>query len=203
MSMHKVFISFHHQSDQHYKNLLIERNRLSPIFIDRSVNTGDISDSLDDQSIRQKIRDEYLRDSTVTFILVGTQTKHRKHVDWEIYSSMFDGLRNKKSGILVINLPTVNSSYYYVAHDGEKEIVYPGNTSWVSIDSRSEYQRRYPYMPERIIDNLLHSRAKISVVNWAKVYDNWNNLSFLIDATAKDRTFCDYDLSRPMRRANS
>ena len=203
MSLHKVFISYHHQNDQSYKNLLIERNRIDPIFIDRSVNTGDISDFLEDQAIRQKIRDDYLRDSTVTIVLVGTQTKSRKHIDWEIYSSMYDGLRNKKSGILVINLPTINCSYFNAAHDGEKETVYSGNTSWVSIDSRSEYQRRYPYMPDRIIDNLLHSDAKISVVNWEKIYSDWNNLNFLIAATAKDRTVCDYDLSRPMRRANS
>ena len=61
------------------------------IFLDRSVDTGDISDDLSDESIRRKVRDEYLRDSTVTILLVGLQTKRRKHVDWEIYSSMIDG----------------------------------------------------------------------------------------------------------------
>ena len=26
--------------------------------------------------------------------------------------------------------------------------------------------RRYPFMPDRILDNLVHDGAKISVVNW-------------------------------------
>ena len=73
------------------------------LFIDTSVDTGGISDSLSDESIREKIRDEYLRDSTVTIVLVGTETKRRKHIDWEIYSSMYDGAVNKKSGVLVLN----------------------------------------------------------------------------------------------------
>ena len=63
---HKVFISYHHENDQQYKDGLLIMNDLYDIFIDKSVDTGDIDDSLSDQSIRGKIRDEYLRDSTVT-----------------------------------------------------------------------------------------------------------------------------------------
>lgn len=201
--MHKVFISYHHDNDQDYKNALLELNRIRPIFIDVSVDTGDISDQLSDQEIREKIRDEYLRDSSVTIVLVGRETKKRKHVDWEIYSSMYDGKVNKKSGILVINLPSVNCMNYNVAHAGEKERVYPENKSWITIESRSEYELRYPYMPDRIIDNLLQKDSRISVVNWDKIWNDANILEFLIDATFNDRENCVYDLSRPMRRANS
>lgn len=201
--MHKVFISYHHRNDQYYKNWLLEANKLYPMFIDASVDTGDISDELNDNAIREKIRDEYLRDSTVTIVLVGTETKKRKHVDWEIYSSMYDGRVNKKSGVLVINLPSINCSYYTAAHEGEKEMIYPENTTWTTIDNRSEYERRYPYMPDRIIDNLLKREAKISVVGWNKIENDLSVLKFLIDATFNDRENCTYDLSRPMRRANS
>lgn len=98
---HKVFISYHHLNDQAYKESLLEWNKNNnyDIFIDASVDTGDIDDNLSDASIREKIRDEYLSDSTVTILLVGTETKNRKHVDWEIYSSMYDGQVNKKSGV--------------------------------------------------------------------------------------------------------
>ena len=81
--MHKVFISYHHQNDQLYKDRLVDLAEQCSIFIDASVDTGDISDHLSDQSIRETIRDEYLRDSTVTIVLVGTETRRRKHVDWE------------------------------------------------------------------------------------------------------------------------
>ena len=102
--VHKVFVSYHHDNDQRYREDLVSINNRHEVFIDRSVDTGDISDDLDDQTIREKIRDEYLRDSSVTILLVGTETKNRKHIDWEIYSSMIDGRVNKKSGILVCKL---------------------------------------------------------------------------------------------------
>ena len=94
--MHKVFTSYHHASDQYYKDWLVWMGKYHKIFIDSSVDTGNISDNLSDQAIREKIRDDYLRDSTVTVVLVGEETKRRKHVDWEIYSSMIDGKVNKK-----------------------------------------------------------------------------------------------------------
>ena len=200
----KVFISYHHFNDQAYKEELIRLNKHNDIFIDASVDTGDIDENLSDESIRQKIRDEYLRDSTVTIVLVGTETKNRKHVDWEIYSSMYDGQVNKKSGVLVINLPTTGCTYYTAAHgEKEKSEIYPATTSWTSITTRKEYEERYPYMPARIIDNLLKSGAIISVTNWDTVTANTEKLKLLIDLTYQDRAGCDYDLSRPMRRANS
>ena len=114
--MHRVFISYHHDNDQWYKEELVRFGKENDIFEDWSVDTGDISDDLTDEQIRVKIRDEYLKESSVTIVLVGTETKRRKHVDWEIYSSMFDGKINKKSGIIVINLPSVNCNYYTASH---------------------------------------------------------------------------------------
>ena len=201
--MHKVFISYHHDNDQFYKEELLRMNGRNQIFIDASVDTDDIDDDLPDDSIREIIRDEYLRDSTLTLLLVGLETKTRKHIDWELYSSMHDGVVNKKSGIIVINLPSISCTYYTASHNGEKERVYPENTSWMSIDNRSEYERRYPYMPPRIIDNLLKKDVKISVVPWTKIETDPSILSFLVEATYNDRTTCNYDLSSPMKRANS
>ena len=123
--MHSVFISYHHHNDQFYKEELLKINRQNQIFIDGSVDTGDIDDDLPSDRIREIIRDEYLRDSTVTLVLVGIETKNRKHVDWEIYSSIYNGVVNKQSGILVVNLPSVNCTYYTASHEGEKNRVYP------------------------------------------------------------------------------
>lgn len=201
--MHRVFISYHHGNDQYYKDRLGSIGEARSLFVDGSVDTGDIDDDLADQSIREIIRDDYLRDSTVTIVLVGAETKRRKHVDWEIYSSMYDGRVNKRSGVLVVNLPTTGCTYFTAAHSGEKEAVYPECSSWTSIDNRADYESRYPCMPDRIIDNLLKKKALVSVVNWSKVEDNVEYLRFLIDATFNDRTKCEYELARPMRRANS
>ena len=109
--MHKTFISYHHANDQDYKEELVRLGRRYRIFIDQSVDTGDISENLKDEVIREKIRDEYLRDSTITIVLIGLETKGRKHVDWESYSSMINGKVNKQSGLLVVNLPLTNSHF--------------------------------------------------------------------------------------------
>lgn len=201
---HRVFISFHHDIDQEFKESLLDLNAEHEIFIDASVDTGEIDDSLDDQAIRQKIRDEYLQDSSVTIVLVGLETKKRKHVDWEIYSSMFDGTVNKQSGVLVINLPSTNCTSIHAAHgETEKEKIYPEYKSWTTVKSRQEYEERYPQAPARIIDNLLKNNAKVSVTSWVKISENPEALRILIDLTFDDRTKCEYDLSRPLRRADS
>jgi len=198
---HRIFISYHHANDQIYKDALVKWGKDNDIFIDWCVNTGDISDELDDQQIREIIRDDYLQSSTVTIVLVGAETRKRKHIDWEIYSSMYNGKINKKSGIIVINLPTINCPHFTAAHSGEKENVFPENRTWVTLTEREEYEQRYPYMPDRIIDNLLNCDAKISVISWAKL--TVDKLKFLIEKAYEDRAICTYDLSRPMRRRNS
>ncbi len=201
---HKVFISYHHKNDQMFKEELLRLNDQYDIFIDRSVDTGDIDEDLSDDSIRQKIRDEYLRDSTITILLVGLETKNRKHIDWEIYSSMYDGQINKKSGVIVVNLPSISCGYFTAPHgDTEKKYIYPTIKKWITIDSRADYDCRYPHMPARIIDNLLASSAKISVINWERLVEDHNTLALLIELAHKERGNCDYVLSTPMRRINS
>ena len=199
--MHRVFISYHHDDDQWYKNELVKFGEQNSMFIDKSVDTGDIPDDLSDQRIREVIRDRYLRDSTVTIVLVGTETKHRKHVDWEIHSSMYDGAVNKRSGILVINLPSTGNMLVHAPRGDAEKHLYPDITSWTSIDSRVVYERLYPYMPARLIDNLLKPEVAVSVTPWCRI--NYYSLAFLIEAAFKNRAQCKYDLSRPMRRASS
>lgn len=137
MVKHKVFISYHHENDQSYKDDLVKWNESAEVFIDKSVDTGDISDALTDEEIRVKIRDEYLRDSTVTIVLVGKDTAGRKHVDWEIYSSMKDGPVNKKSGIVVILLPSVAgaSPHICVANGDVEKALYPQIKAWKPLDA--------------------------------------------------------------------
>ncbi|MCX9111432.1 TIR domain-containing protein [Aeromonas veronii] len=201
--MHKVFISYHHSNDQYYKDFLIAMNQINPIFIDGSVDSGDINDDLTDQEIRRIIRDEYLKDTTVTVLLVGKETKYRKHIDWEIYSSMFDGRLNKKSGLLVINLPSTNSSYFWAPHgEEEKTAIHPSTTSWTTLKTRKELDDRFPYVPKRILDSIHNKGAKISIVNWDTISNNWGALETLIDLTFKDKSECEYDFSEPMKRNN-
>lgn len=201
--MHKIFISYHHGNDQWAKEQLSVWGIQGAIFQDMSVGTLDIDDNLPAETIRCKIRDEYLRDSTVTIVLVGTETKNRKHVDWEIYSSMRDGPINKKSGIIVIQLPSTDPKFFTAPSKFEKDYIYADLRGWTSISSRAEYERRYPYLPERIIDNLLEPKAVISVTSWGRISKDPNVLRGLIGNAHLASASNEYDLSRPMRSANS
>ncbi len=50
--------------------------------VDESVGDGDIDDdNLATETIRQRIRDNFIRDATVTVVLIGPCTWQRKHVD--------------------------------------------------------------------------------------------------------------------------
>lgn len=199
--MHKVFISFHHANDQWYKDELVKLGKGNKVFIDGSVDMGEIPDNWDALHIREYIRDNHLKDTTVTILLVGTETKNRKHIDWELFSSMYDGKVNKKSGILVINLPSVCCQYHTLCTKEEKEAILPNQKTWIGINNRAEYERRYPYMPARIIDNLLKKSVSISVINWDDL--SVDKLRLLIDKAYDARANNDYDMSREMRMRNA
>ena len=197
---HRVFVSYHHKNDQAYKEYLINWAEENNIFVDWSVDTGDISDDLSDEQIREKIRDEYLRDCRVTILLVGTETKYRKHVDWELYSSMHNSQLNKKSGIIVILLPSAKSEFFTVGDDNEKSAIYPTVTDWTTINTYAEFEHRYPYMPERILDNLVNPNCNIAVINWKDL--TVDGLKLMIDNAYHNADTNSYDMHREMRRRN-
>ena len=100
---HKVFISFH-ERDIEYKECFV--NTMKDRIVDMSVDTGNIDDTgLQTETVRQKIRDEYIRDATVTIVLIGPYTWQRKHVDWEIGSSLRKTKLNSRCGMVGILLP--------------------------------------------------------------------------------------------------
>ena len=134
---HKVFISFHHE-DQAHKDYFVQM--MGHDFVDKSVEDGDINDNLRTETIRQKIRDEFIRDATVTIVLIGPGTWQRKHVDWEIGSSLRDTKRNSRCGLLGILLP--NHSDFNTGH----------------------YTPRL--IPPRLYDNLSGDNPYASIYNW-------------------------------------
>lgn len=103
---HKVFVSYHHARDEAYKTKFEQVGTMFEVLVPGSVNDGDIDPNLATETIRQKIRDEYLRDTSVTVVLIGAETWQRKHIDWEIGSSIRNTQYNPRSGLLGILLPT-------------------------------------------------------------------------------------------------
>ena len=100
---HKVFVSYHHENDQEYKARLVEE--MSADIVDRSVEDGDIDDSLQTEAIWEKIRDEHIADATVVLVLIGRHTWSRRFVDWEIGSALNQSRNNSRCGVLGVVLP--------------------------------------------------------------------------------------------------
>ncbi|MBI4311791.1 MAG: TIR domain-containing protein [Chloroflexi bacterium] len=157
---HKVFVSYHHANDEAYRNafekIFADRH---DILVPKSVQIGDIDPNLPTERVRQIIREEYLHDSTVIVVLIGSQTWQRKHVDWEIGSSIRQTALNTRSGLLGILLPT-----------------YP-----FPSPSRNTYDPNT--IPPRLYDNLQNNYATIHLWNTdPSVVSEW------IDAAFRRRT---------------
>lgn len=110
---HKVFVSYYHKDDQKYKNYI--DNNFKDIIINKSVMDNDIDSDNSDEYIKRLIREDYISDSSVIVVLVGKNTKTRKHIDWEMYAGL-RGSINGNSGLVGILLPEmqrIDNKYYY------------------------------------------------------------------------------------------
>jgi hypothetical protein len=67
----------------------------------------DLINSTDTDYVMSQIRARYLKDSTVTIVLMGKCTWARRYVDWEIQSSLRRG-QTLPNGLLGVKLPTFN-----------------------------------------------------------------------------------------------
>lgn len=105
---HKCFVSYH-SADAEEAATFVET--FEDIFIPRAIGVeegdGSIIDSEDVNYIRDVIRTNYLKDSTVTIVLVGKCSWARKFVDWEIYASLRDTKNATKNGLLGVLLPSL------------------------------------------------------------------------------------------------
>lgn len=98
MTKHKVFISYYHRDDEKYK---IRFEKLfGDLFINKSVEPGDINSDNKDEYIKRLIRENYISDSSVIVVLIGPKALCRKHIDWEIYAGLY-----KNAGLVGLILP--------------------------------------------------------------------------------------------------
>lgn len=134
---HKCFISYHVADLAEVETFVTD---FGSEFIPRSVGVTEDDDfvaSVDTDYIKRRIREKYLADSTVTIVLLGTGTWGRKFVDWEISSSLRNDTVNKRSGLLVIPLPSMNNRA--TLPDRVKD-------NWVASNAAASYAsyRSYP-----------------------------------------------------------
>ncbi|WP_339038705.1 TIR domain-containing protein [Spiroplasma endosymbiont of Andrena trimmerana] len=89
--MRKIFISYHHLREQEEKDQLAELIKKYANYLnikDMSVEIGDIDTTWSNNEIAKTIRQNHLKDTTITILILGIHTKCRQHIDWEIEASL-------------------------------------------------------------------------------------------------------------------
>lgn len=107
---HKCFISYHVADREEVEAFLDEFGEEFIPYTIGVTDEDDFIDSEDEDYIKDRIREEYLSGSTVTIVLLGEKTWGRKYVDWEISATLRNDSVNKRSGLLVIPLPSMNNT---------------------------------------------------------------------------------------------
>ncbi|MGW5040181.1 TIR domain-containing protein [Streptomyces parvulus] len=107
----KCFISYHHDDEAEVRDFIRSFDHIQDTFIARGIGAGmpgDVLNSTSRDYIMRRVREAYLRDSTVTIVMVGRCTWARRYVDWEIASTLRDDARNARSGLMGIVLPSAD-----------------------------------------------------------------------------------------------
>lgn len=104
----KCFISYHHD-DQAWVDYFINTfDHAHNLFIARGLGqtmAQDVVDSADTDYVMRRIRQLYIRDSSVTLLMLGKCTWARRYVDWEIQASLRSPQGGLPNGLLAIKLP--------------------------------------------------------------------------------------------------
>lgn len=135
---HKCFVSFK-KEDNYYKKELVKLFKEEDI-IDKTLDR--VIDSQNGDYIMQVIRDDYLKDSTVTICLIGAHSSENEGYDYlgrhknyfiirELQASLYNGKNNTRNGILGVVTPEMYDSIYRGSYSCSK---CGGNHNWVKMD---------------------------------------------------------------------
>lgn len=151
----KCFISYHHADQTAVNQFVRDFDHGYDCFIARGLGTempGDVINSTNTDYVMSKIRERFLRDSTVTIVFLGRCTLARRYVDWELQSSLRQGKYTTPNGLLGIKLRGVGdfpprfqdnlSSDWPRLDCYARHMVYPNSTQSLVDGIEAAYQRR-------------------------------------------------------------
>lgn len=135
---HKCFVSYK-KEDNYYKKELVKLFKEEDI-IDKTLDQ--VIDSQNGDYIMQVIRDDYLKDSTVTICLIGAHSSENEGYDYlgrhknyfiirELQASLYNGKNNTRNGILGVVTPEMYDSIYKGSYSCSK---CGCNHNWVKMD---------------------------------------------------------------------
>lgn len=111
---HKVFISYHHADKEEVEKFIEDFDDKHDVFIARALGRGmadDIINSTNTSYVMRRIRELYLKDSTVTIVMLGKCTWARRYVDWEIQASLRNSPNYVPNGLLGVKLPSYDNKH--------------------------------------------------------------------------------------------
>lgn len=112
LTTHRVFISYHHEDEREVQNFIDRFDYERKVFTTRGLGQsmpGDVVDSTDTSYVMRRIRELYIKDASVTLVLIGKCTWARRYVDWEIQASLRHRDADPK-GLLGIVLPSAKNN---------------------------------------------------------------------------------------------
>lgn len=127
---HNCFISFK-KEDEYYKNRIIEKlgeERIQGKALDIWIDSEDID------YIMQKIRNDYMQNTSVTIFIIGNHSSENEgfdskgeknaYIKRELQATLYDGKGFRRSGLLGVVLPEMElkiyNGQYTCAYCGEK-----------------------------------------------------------------------------------
>ena len=143
--MRKVFVSYSHRLDQDAANQFChffsdERD----VFIDKSIR-NDVGE-FRKETIKNHLK-KLIRESSVTVILIGSETGGRWWIDWEIQNSLRKSLGNERNGLLGIRIPHKNCWVPERLNDNIPTmghiINWPSNYRTLAIEIEAAYNKRW------------------------------------------------------------
>ena len=110
----RVFIS-HYRGDRSEVDDFIkkfaEEENVFTLYVLGANDNDDLINSTNPEYVMTQIRKKYLKDTTVTIVLVGSCTHSRRYIDWELKSSLRQG-EYTPNGVMGIILPSQGNSAY-------------------------------------------------------------------------------------------
>jgi hypothetical protein len=126
---HKIFVSYHHRGDQAYYDAFSKTfHDTYDVIFDNSLERK--IDSDDPDYVMRQIRENFIKGSSCTIVLVGKDTPGRKFVDWEIKATL-----DREHGLIGVYLPTATrdpTNSKIIVPDRLHSNIQSGFASWAS-----------------------------------------------------------------------
>lgn len=137
--MRNCFISYHHNRDQEYLEELRQYKKNGIFDYSLKEDIGDFTNGTIYKHIRKK-----MYKCSVTIVLIGSRTGHRKWIDWELWASLrpythpWDSSKNFiPNGLVGIYLPVRNHSVPDRLQDNI-DSGYAITLDWQNVNSKLE-----------------------------------------------------------------